>query len=155
MQIPPASCPVSLPFPFYYHDRYSNIKCLDTLAGVRPQRPCGCSPGRNRFGSAATVAQQVEGRRQSHSQGFGFYRPGEDRDGDHQETLDLREYLTSSNDAKAATGIKHKHPEVSWEDLEVSGIGGDDNKVRYFIWCSLRPPSHDLCSPDPRIYLLR
>ena len=53
-------------------------------------------------------------------------------DKDRQETFDLREYLTSSNDARAAAGIKHKHVGVTWEDLEVSGIGGEDNKVRYF-----------------------
>jgi len=52
------------------------------------------------------------------------------RDGDRQETFDLREYLTSSNDANSAAGIKHKHVGVTWEDLEVSGIGGEQNKVR-------------------------
>lgn len=51
-------------------------------------------------------------------------------DGDRRETFDLREYLTSSNDANSAAGIKHKHVGVTWEDLEVSGIGGGDNKVR-------------------------
>ena len=55
------------------------------------------------------------------------------RDGDRQETFDLREYLTSSNDANSAAGIKHKHVGVTWEDLEVSGIGGEQNKVRNFI----------------------
>ena len=145
----------SLPSPFSYHDRYPDIKYLNTLAGARPTRPRGCRPGRNRLRPAATVAQQVEGRRQSHPQGFGFYRPGEGRDGDRQETFDLREYLTSSNDANAAAGIKHKHVGVTWEDLEVSGIGGDDNKVGYFIRCPPRPPSHDPCSPDLRVYLRR
>jgi len=55
------------------------------------------------------------------------------RDGDRQETFDLREYLTSSNDANSAAGIKHKHVGVTWEDLEVSGIGGEQNKVCNFI----------------------
>lgn len=50
-------------------------------------------------------------------------------DGSQQETFDLREYLTSSNDANSAAGIKHKHVGVTWEDLEVSGIGGEENKV--------------------------
>ena len=77
------------------------------------------------------------------------------RDGDRQETFDLREYLTSSNDANAAAGIKHKHVGVTWEDLEVSGIGGDDNKVRYFIRCPPRFPSHDPCPSDLRVYLRR
>ena len=52
------------------------------------------------------------------------------RNGDRQEAFDLREYLTSSNDANSAAGIKHKHVGVTWEDLEVSGIGGEENKVR-------------------------
>jgi ATP-binding cassette subfamily G (WHITE) protein 2 (SNQ2) len=59
-------------------------------------------------------------------------------DVDRQETFDLREYLTSSNDANSAAGIKHKHVGVTWEDLEVSGIGGEENKVRYFT----RYPPH-------------
>ena len=52
---------------------------------------------------------------------------------DRQETFDLREYLTSSNDANSAAGIKHKHVGVTWEDLEVLGIGGDGNKVFWSI----------------------
>lgn len=46
-----------------------------------------------------------------------------------QETFDLREYLTSSNDANSAAGIKHKHVGVTWEDLEVLGIDGEENKL--------------------------
>ena len=65
-----------------------------------------------------------------------FRQPGsidleKGRDRAHQDTFDLREYLTSSNDANSAAGIKHKHVGVTWEDLEVSGIGGEDNKVRH------------------------
>ena len=56
-------------------------------------------------------------------------------DGDPQEAFDLREYLTSSNDANSAAGIKHKHVGVTWEDLEVSGIGGEENKVRQSTRC--------------------
>jgi len=52
---------------------------------------------------------------------------------DHQVTFNLREYLTSSNDANSAAGIKHKHVGVTWEDLEVSGVGGEENKVRHFV----------------------
>lgn len=55
------------------------------------------------------------------------------RDGTRQETFDLREYLTSSNDANSAAGIKHKRVGVTWEDLEVLGIGGEENKVCHFI----------------------
>ncbi|KAF8555113.1 pleiotropic drug resistance ABC transporter [Imleria badia] len=43
--------------------------------------------------------------------------------------FDLREYLTSSNDANQAAGIKHKHVGVTWEDLEVKVIGGADHKI--------------------------
>lgn len=43
--------------------------------------------------------------------------------------FDLREYLTSSNDANQAAGIKHKHVGVTWEDLEVKVIGGADHKA--------------------------
>lgn len=46
-----------------------------------------------------------------------------------EERFDLREYLTSSNDATQAAGIKHKHVGVTWDDLEVIGIGGEDNKA--------------------------
>lgn len=49
-------------------------------------------------------------------------------DGDEQP-FDLREYLTSSNDANQAAGIKHKHVGVTWEDLEVNVIGGAGYKA--------------------------
>ncbi|KAH7930451.1 hypothetical protein BV22DRAFT_1028421 [Leucogyrophana mollusca] len=48
---------------------------------------------------------------------------------DEDEPFDLREYLTSSNDANQAAGIKHKHVGVTWEDLEVKVMGGADHKV--------------------------
>ena len=54
-----------------------------------------------------------------------------DEDAEDEERFDLREYLTSSNDASQAAGIKHKHVGVTWEDLEVTGIGGEDNKVLF------------------------
>lgn len=54
------------------------------------------------------------------------------QDGNRQGDFDLREYLTSSNDANAAAGIRHKHVGVTWEDLEVLGIGGEENKVCSF-----------------------
>ena len=50
-------------------------------------------------------------------------------DAEDEERFDLREYLTSSNNASQAAGIKHKHVGVTWDDLEVTGIGGEDNKV--------------------------
>ena len=72
------------------------------------------------------------------------------RDRDSQEMFDLWEYLTSSNNANSAAGIKHKHVGVTWEDLEVSGIGGEENKVCH----SMRyPPSFCLTVCDYQIYV--
>ena len=51
-----------------------------------------------------------------------------------EERFDLRDYLTSSNDATQAAGIKHKHVGITWNDLEVTGIGGEGNKV-IFPFC--------------------
>lgn len=48
-----------------------------------------------------------------------------------EEPFNLREYLSSSNDASQAAGIKHKHVGVTWENLEVTGFGGEDNKARF------------------------
>ncbi|KAF8079124.1 ABC-2 type transporter-domain-containing protein [Lyophyllum atratum] len=48
--------------------------------------------------------------------------------GDTPEQFDLREYLSSSNDANHAAGIKHKHVGVVWEDLQVEVMGGLDHK---------------------------
>lgn len=45
-----------------------------------------------------------------------------------EETFDLREYLSSSNDKATQAGIKHKHVGVTWEDLEVEVVGGIDHK---------------------------
>lgn len=46
--------------------------------------------------------------------------------------FDLREYLTSSNDANQAAGMKHKHVGITWEDLEVKVIGGADHQASDF-----------------------
>lgn len=46
-----------------------------------------------------------------------------------ESRFDLREYLTSSNDANQNAGIKHKHVGVTWEDLQVDVIGGVDTKI--------------------------
>ncbi|KAL0951841.1 hypothetical protein HGRIS_008502 [Hohenbuehelia grisea] len=48
------------------------------------------------------------------------------------EHFDLREYLTSSNDANQAAGIKHKHVGVTWEDLEVKVFGGIDSSFKFY-----------------------
>ncbi|KAL5519548.1 SNQ2_1 [Sanghuangporus vaninii] len=45
-----------------------------------------------------------------------------------QATFDLKEYLSSSNDAATAAGLKHKHVGVTWEDLDVRGVGGVGHK---------------------------
>ncbi|KAJ7103152.1 ABC-2 type transporter-domain-containing protein [Mycena belliarum] len=42
--------------------------------------------------------------------------------------FDLREYLTTSNDAQQQAGIKHKHVGVTWDDLEVRVAGSIDSK---------------------------
>lgn len=67
-----------------------------------------------------------------------------------EELFDLREYLTSSNDASQAAGIKHKHVGVTWEDLQVTGIGGEDMKVNLPSYAGFVCPapdiSIDLCS---------
>ncbi|KAH9027669.1 ABC-2 type transporter-domain-containing protein [Lactarius hengduanensis] len=43
--------------------------------------------------------------------------------------FDLREYLTSSNEANERAGIKHKHVGVVWEDFHVDVLGGLNSKV--------------------------
>ncbi|KAJ6601432.1 ABC-2 type transporter-domain-containing protein [Mycena vulgaris] len=48
--------------------------------------------------------------------------------GEDEEDFDLREYLTSSNDAQQQAGIKHKHVGVTWDDLEVRVSGSIDSK---------------------------
>lgn len=48
---------------------------------------------------------------------------------DLEQPFDLREYLTSSNDANDRAGIKHKHVGVVWEDFHVDVLGGSDFKV--------------------------
>ena len=45
------------------------------------------------------------------------------------EPFDLREYLSSTNDRETAHGLKHRHVGVTWEDLEVKGVGGSEHKV--------------------------
>ncbi|KAF8215759.1 pleiotropic drug resistance ABC transporter [Mycena galopus ATCC 62051] len=42
--------------------------------------------------------------------------------------FDLREYLTTSNDAQQQAGIKVRHVGVTWDDLEVKVAGGLDSK---------------------------
>ncbi|KAJ7597296.1 ABC-2 type transporter-domain-containing protein [Mycena floridula] len=44
------------------------------------------------------------------------------------DAFNLLEYLTASNDANQAAGIKHKNVGVTWEDLQVNVMGGLDSK---------------------------
>jgi ABC-transporter N-terminal len=48
---------------------------------------------------------------------------------DSEEPFDLRDYLTSSNDANERAGIKHKHVGVIWQDFHVDVLGGSNFKV--------------------------
>ncbi|KAG5652201.1 hypothetical protein H0H81_005936 [Sphagnurus paluster] len=48
---------------------------------------------------------------------------------DETPPFDLREYLSASNDANQAAGIKHKHIGVLWEDLQVHVAGGLNHKL--------------------------
>jgi ATP-binding cassette subfamily G (WHITE) protein 2 (SNQ2) len=50
---------------------------------------------------------------------------------DSEEPFDLRDYLTSSNDANERAGIKHKHVGVIWQDFHVDVLGGSNFKVSW------------------------
>ncbi|KAN0100115.1 hypothetical protein V8E55_000099 [Tylopilus felleus] len=51
-----------------------------------------------------------------------------------EKPFGLRDYLTSSNDANQAAGIKHKHVGVTWEDLHVGIIGEADQKASHSVF---------------------
>ena len=46
------------------------------------------------------------------------------------DNLNLREYLTSFDEANKAAGIQPKHVGVTWENLQVTVGGSIDDKVR-------------------------
>lgn len=46
------------------------------------------------------------------------------------DNLNLREYLTSFDEANKAAGIQPKHVGVTWEKLQVTVGGSIDDKVR-------------------------
>lgn len=69
-----------------------------------------------------------------------FKKDIEKGEAERETGFDLREYLSSSNDANQAAGIKHKHVGVTWEDLEVEVAGGIGFKVRYLY---MQPLKHD------------
>ncbi|KDQ63068.1 hypothetical protein JAAARDRAFT_202584 [Jaapia argillacea MUCL 33604] len=48
---------------------------------------------------------------------------------DSEAAFDLKEYLSSSNDAHQRAGIRHKHVGVIWEDLHVDVVGGAGHKI--------------------------
>lgn len=54
--------------------------------------------------------------------------PNSEPDLEKDAPFDLREYLSSTNHA---AGTKHKHVGVTWEDLEVAGVGDLDSKVSF------------------------
>lgn len=49
--------------------------------------------------------------------------------------FDLREYLSSTNDAHQKAGLRHKHVGVTWEDLQVDVFGGINHRVRDCLCC--------------------
>ncbi|KAJ7922816.1 pleiotropic drug resistance ABC transporter [Mycena leptocephala] len=53
--------------------------------------------------------------------------PSDVEKGGNEDPFDLREYLTTSNDAQQQAGIKHVS--VTWDDLQVDVAGGLDSKV--------------------------
>ncbi len=61
---------------------------------------------------------------------------------DLDQPFDLREYLTSSNDANERAGIKHKHVGVAWEDFHVDVLGGLNSKVRWLLSHMTMLPTH-------------
>lgn len=61
---------------------------------------------------------------------------------DLEQTFDLREYLTSSNEANERAGIKHKHVGVTWEDFHVDVLGGLNSKVRFAFLCRAHLLTH-------------
>jgi ATP-binding cassette subfamily G (WHITE) protein 2 (SNQ2) len=65
----------------------------------------------------------------SHATGSGKTRDVEKGALDAEQPFDLREYLTSSNDANERAGIKHKHVGVLWDDFHVDVVGSSDFKV--------------------------
>ena len=65
---------------------------------------------------------------------------------DLEEPFNLREYLTSSNEANERAGIKHKHVGVAWEDFHVDVLGGLNSKVRCWFCLRLSCPDTSECS---------
>lgn len=79
-----------------------------------------------------TVVDDKHGAKGPHPRTSGDSRTAQDLEKgvcDAEQSFDLREYLTSSNDANQKAGIKHKHVGVIWEDLHVDVLGGSDLKV--------------------------
>jgi hypothetical protein len=50
--------------------------------------------------------------------------------------FNIRDYLTSSNEAKRAVGIQPKRVGVAWENLQVVVPGSKDHKVRLSLGSS-------------------
>ncbi|KAI0006223.1 ABC-2 type transporter-domain-containing protein [Russula compacta] len=84
-----------------------------------------------------TIVDDKHGAKGAHPRTSGNSRTAQDLEKGvcgAEQSFDLREYLTSSNDANQKAGIKHKHVGVIWEDLHVDVLGGSDLKrcVRTF-----------------------
>jgi len=80
--------------------------------------------------SRALTQQSIERRSSPSSSGNEKDPEKGGHPGDSQEEpFDLREYLSSSNDANQSAGIKHKHVGVTWENLQVEVFGSADFKI--------------------------
>ncbi|KAE9387991.1 hypothetical protein BT96DRAFT_981201, partial [Gymnopus androsaceus JB14] len=84
------------------------------------------------------LSRQLSGRYQKNPSTTGSEESSSGRDvekgGVEEERFDLREYLTSSNDAHQQAGVKHKHVGVVWEDLQVEVIGGGGGEnMKFYV----------------------
>ncbi|TFY82436.1 hypothetical protein EWM64_g1573 [Hericium alpestre] len=80
------------------------------------------------------LSRQFSNRSEKASKGFEDVKVLDEKDVEYASVdddapFDLRDYLTSSNDANQAAGIKHKHVGVTWEDLQVEVKGGVNYKA--------------------------
>lgn len=78
---------------------------------------------------AERVFHALERRLTRESQKRSLHNDPEKGGADDDGVFNLRDYLTSSNDAQQAAGIKHKHVGVFWEDMQVNVFGGTGFKA--------------------------
>lgn len=106
--------------------RHTSLSTLKPLAAdaSRPESKSGVN-----IDEAKREFSQLE-RQLSRSSLTSHSKPGKDVEKAEQaDPFDLREYLSTTNDANSRAGVKHKHVGVTWQDLEVKVIGGVDFKV--------------------------